>query len=98
MNNETKLKSNSVKSLQVIKTHKKVDKRKNRLLEFITDFITGFSALLAVGLILFIAVPLLLITLKIGAAFVVPITFLGAIIILIAMIGKFIRYLLTKKS
>ena len=97
MNDETKLKSNSVKSLQVIKTHKKEDKRKNRWLEFIADFITGFGALLAVGLILFVVVPLLLVALKIGAAFVVPIAFLGAIIILIAMVGKFIRYLFTKK-
>jgi uncharacterized RDD family membrane protein YckC len=98
MNDETKQKSHETKSLQVIETHKKEDKRKNRLLEFITDFITGFSALLAVGLILFIVVPLLFITLKIGAAFVVPIAFLGAIIILIAMFGKFVRYLLIKKS
>jgi len=98
MNNETKQKSHEAKSLQVVETHKKEDRRKNRLLEFITDFITGFSALLAIGLILFIAVPLLLITLKIGAVFVVPIAFLGATIILIAMLGKFIRYLLTKKS
>ena len=97
MNDEKKLKSNSVKSLQVIRTHKKEDKKKNRWLEFIADFITGFGALLAIGLILFVIVPVSLIILKIGAAFVVPIAFLGAIIILIAMVGKFIRYLLTKK-
>ena len=74
-----------------------INKKKNRFLEFITDFITGFSALIVIGLILFIIIPALLLILKIGAFLVVPISLLGAFIILIALLGKFIRHILTKK-
>jgi hypothetical protein len=40
----------------------------------------------------------LLIILKIGAFLVIPISLLGAFIILIALLGKFIRQFLTKKK
>jgi hypothetical protein len=72
-------------------------KKKNPYLEFITDFMTGFSVLIVIGLILFIVIPLLLIILKIGAFLVVPISVIGAFIILIALLGKFIRHFFTKK-
>ena len=78
-------------------TYEQDHKKKNRFLEFITDFITGFSALIVIGLILFIVIPVLLLILKIGAFLVIPISVLGAIIILIALLGKFIRHFLTKK-
>jgi ABC-type bacteriocin/lantibiotic exporter with double-glycine peptidase domain len=79
-------------------TYEPDHKKKNRLLEFITDFMTGFSALIVIGLILFIVIPVLLLILKIGAFLVVPIAMVGAFIILIALLGKLIRHLLTKKS
>jgi ABC-type bacteriocin/lantibiotic exporter with double-glycine peptidase domain len=78
-------------------TYEQDHKKKNRLLEFITDFMTGFSALIVIGLILFIVIPVLLLILKIGAFLVVPIAMVGAFIILIALLGKLIRHLLTKK-
>jgi ABC-type bacteriocin/lantibiotic exporter with double-glycine peptidase domain len=79
-------------------TYEPDHKKKNRLLEFITDFMTGFSALIVIGLILFIVIPVLLLILKIGAFLVIPIAMVGAFIILIALLGKLIRHLLTKKS
>ena len=78
--------------------YKQDHKKKNPYLEFITDFMTGFSALIVIGLILFIVIPVLLLILKIGAFLVIPISLLGAFLILIALLGKFIRHLLTKKS
>jgi len=43
-------------------------------------------------------IPVLLIILKIGAFLVIPVSLIGAFIILIALLGKFIRQFLTKKS
>ena len=79
-------------------TYEQDHKKKNRFLEFITDFITGFSALIVIGLILFIVIPVLLIILKIGAFLIIPISLLGAFIILIALLGKLIRQSLIKKK
>ena len=90
--------NHEVRDLKLYETHKQDQKKKNRYLEFIADFITGFSALVVVGLILFIVVPVLLLILKIGAFLVIPISLLGAFIILIALVGKVIRQILTKKS
>lgn len=73
-------------------------KKKNPYSEFIADFMTGFSALIVIGLILFIVIPVLLLLLKIGAFLVVPISLLGAFIILIALLGKFIRHFLKKNK
>ena len=78
-------------------THKQGPKKKNPYFEFITDFMTGFGVLIVIGLILFIVIPVLLLILKIGAFLVVPVCLLGAFIILIALLGKFIRHFLTKK-
>jgi len=66
------------------------------ILTFFTDFLTGFGTLFLIGIILFIVIPLLLITLKIGVALAIPIAVLGACIILIALFGKFIKFLIKK--
>ena len=84
--------------LKLYETYEKNHKKKNRYFEFIADFLTGFSALIVVGLILFIVIPVLLLILKIGAFLVIPISLLGAFIILIALVGKLIRQFLSKKS
>lgn len=49
---------------------------------------TGFNALIVIGLILFIVVPALLIILKIGSVFVFPISVLGGFIILTALLKR----------
>ena len=67
-------------------TYKQDHRKKNSYLEFITDFMTGFSALIVIGLILFIVIPALLLILKIGSFFVFPISVLGGFIILIALL------------
>jgi hypothetical protein len=61
-------------------------KIKNRFLEFITNFMKGLNALTVIGLILFIAIPALLLILKIGSFFVFPISVLGGFIILVALL------------
>ena len=98
MDDEIKPENHKVEDLKLSETYEQDHKKKNRYLEFIADFITGFSALIVVGLILFIVIPVLLLILKIGAFLVIPISLLGAFIILIALIGKLIRQFVTKKS
>lgn len=98
MNNEIMPEKHKVDDLKLYENYKQNHKKKNRYLEFITDFMTGFSALIVIGLILFIIIPVLLLILKIGAFLVVPISLLGAFIILTALVGKLIRQFLTKKS
>lgn len=98
MDDEKTPENHKVRDLKLYETYEQNHKKKNRYLEFIADFITGFSALIIVGLILFIVIPLLLLILKIGAFLVIPISLLGAFIILIALAGKLIRQILTKKS
>jgi hypothetical protein len=71
-------------------------KRRNPVLDFFTDFLAGFGALFTIGIVLFIVVPLLLFTLKIGVALAIPIAVLGASIILIALFGKFIKFLIKR--
>jgi len=97
MNDEINPGNHEAKDLKLSDTYKQDHKKKNRYLDFIADFITGFSALIVIGLILFIVIPVLLIILKIGVFLVVPISLLGAFIILIALLGKLIRRLLAKK-
>ena len=98
MNDEITPRNHKVEDLKLSDTYEQGHKKKSRYLEFVTDFITGFSALIVIGLILFIVIPVLLIILKIGAFLVIPISLLGAFIILIALLGKFIRQFLIKKS
>jgi hypothetical protein len=98
MKDELTQKNNTVEDLKLKQSYERESKGKNRFFEFIADFITGFSALIVVGLILFIVIPVLLIVLKIGAVLIVPISLLGAFIIIVALLGKFIRHLFTKRS
>jgi hypothetical protein len=95
--NEITPENHKVEDLNLSNTYEQNHKKKNPYLEFITDFMTGFTALIVIGLILFIVIPVLLLILKIGAFLVIPISLLGAFIILIALLGKFIRHFLTKK-
>ena len=74
----------------------KTPKSQNRIVDFFTDFLTGFGALFILGIILCIVVPLLLVTLKVGLALAVPIAILGAGIILIALLGKVIKFIIKK--
>jgi hypothetical protein len=98
MDDEITPEKNKVEDLKLSETYEQDHKGKNPYLDFFTDFITGFSALIVIGLILFIVIPVLLIILKIGAFLIIPISLLGAFIILIALLGKFIRQLLIKKK
>ena len=70
---------------------------KNRRIEFIKDFITGLGAIAVVGIILFIIIPVLLLIFKVSIALVIPISLLGAFIILIALVGKLVRHLFIKR-
>ncbi len=85
-----------------VNEHQSVDsletapKSKSPMLDFFTDFLTGFGALFLIGVILFVVVPVLLFTLKVGAALVVPIAILGACIILIALFGRLIKALMKR--
>lgn len=74
----------------------KASKSKRPMLDFFTDFMTGFGALFLIGVILFIVVPVLLFTLKVGVVLAVPIAILGACIILIALFGKLIKFLIKR--
>jgi uncharacterized BrkB/YihY/UPF0761 family membrane protein len=98
MDDELTPENHKVEDVKLTETYGQDQKKKNPYSEFFTDFITGFSALIVIGLILFIVIPVLLIILKIGAFLVIPISLLGAFIILIALLGKFIRQFLTKKK
>ena len=98
MKSEINQKKYEVDNLNLNKSFKQDYKRKNRFFEFITDLITGFGALIVIGLMLFIVIPVLLIVLKIGAVLIVPISLLGAFIIIVALLGKFIRHIFTKRS
>ncbi|UCD89686.1 MAG: hypothetical protein JSW04_14995 [Desulfobacterales bacterium] len=71
--------------------------KKNRFFEFIKDFITGVGALVVIGLILFIIIPVLLLIFKVSLALIIPISLCGAFIILIALFGKLIRHLFKKR-
>ena len=98
MDDEINPENHKVRDLKQSDIYEQDHKKRNRYLEFIADFITGFGALIVVGLIFFIIIPALLLILKIGVFLVIPISLLGAFIILIALVGKLIRQFLTKNS
>ena len=81
---------------QSINSFKKAPKSKRPILDFFTDFLTGFGTLFLIGVILFIVVPLLLFTLKVGVVLAVPIAILGACIIVIALFGRLIKVLIKR--
>ena len=85
-----------VSEQQSMNRFKGASKRQHPMLDFFTDFLTGFGALFLIGVILFIVIPLLLFVLKVGLALIVPVAALGACIILIALFGKFIKSLIKR--
>lgn len=98
MNDDDLKVDGEVNDHQYIDISEKSPKRPRPMLDFFTDFLTGFGALFLIGAILFIAVPLLLFTLKVGVALAVPIAFLGACIILIALFGRLVKFLIKSKD
>jgi len=98
MNDEILPKNHEAKGLTPPETHERDHKKKNPFFEFIKDFITGFGALIVIGLILFIIIPVLLLIFKVSVALIIPISLFGAFIILIALFGKLIRHLLKKRG
>ena len=99
MDDEITPKNNKVEDIKLSDTYEQDQKKKNPYSEFFTDFITGFSALIVIGLILFIVIPVLLIILKIGAFLVIPISLLGAFIILInCIVGQVYKTVSNQKK
>jgi hypothetical protein len=70
---------------------------RNKGFEFIKDFLTGFGALILFLCVFFIGIPLMMLALKIGVVFAIPLLYVGAFIILIALLGRLIRILFLKK-
>ena len=64
--------------------------------EFSKDFLTGCLALIVIGLILFVLVPLLIFVLKLSVLVAVPIGFVAAFIIFTAFFGRIINILRRK--
>ena len=62
-------------------------------MRFAGDFATGFLALILIGLVFLIVIPLVLLVFKVGAVLILPAAMLGAGIILIALFGRLIRLL-----
>ena len=99
MDDEITPKNNKVEDIKLSDTYEQDQKKKNPYSEFFTDFITGFSALIVIGLILFIVIPVLLIILKIGAFLIIPISLLGAFIILInCIVGQVYKTVSNQKK
>jgi hypothetical protein len=63
---------------------------------FSRDFLTGCLALVVIGIILFILVPLLVIVLKLSVLVVLPIGFLAALVIFTTFFGRIINVLRKK--
>ena len=97
-----KMSDNHIKINPDDEQHQSIDrmtgtlKSRSPVLDFFSDFMAGFGALFIIGIVLFIVVPLLLFTLKIGVAFAIPIAALGAVIILIALFGRFIKFIVKR--
>jgi ABC-type bacteriocin/lantibiotic exporter with double-glycine peptidase domain len=64
--------------------------------EFCKDFLTGRFALIVIGLILFILVPLLIFVLKLSVLVAVPIGLVAAFVIFTAFFGRIINILRRK--
>jgi hypothetical protein len=61
--------------------------------KFGRDFLTGCLALVVIGIILFILVPLLVLVLKLSVLIVLPIGFLAALVIFTAFFGRIVNIL-----
>jgi hypothetical protein len=64
--------------------------------KFGRDFLTGCLALVVIGIILFILVPLLVLVLKLSVLIVLPIGFLAALVIFTAFFGRIVNILRKK--
>jgi ABC-type bacteriocin/lantibiotic exporter with double-glycine peptidase domain len=64
--------------------------------QFSKDFFTGCLALIVIGLILFILVPLLIFVLKLSVLVAVPIGLVAAFVIFTAFFGRIINILRRK--
>ena len=61
--------------------------------KFSKDFLTGCLALVVIGIILFILVPLLVLVLKLSVLVVLPIGFLAALVIFTTFFGRIVNIL-----
>lgn len=61
--------------------------------KFERDFRTGFGFLITTGIIFFVVMPLVLFMLKIGAFLILPFLILGAIILIIALLGRMLNFI-----
>ena len=59
--------------------------------KFGRDFLTGCLALVSIGTILFILIPLLILVLKLSVLVVLPIGLLAAVVIFTAFFGRIIN-------
>ncbi len=57
------------------------------------DFFTGCGALIAIGLVVFVALPLFLFVVKASLAIAVPVALLAIGVFLIAVLGRIVRIL-----
>ncbi len=55
------------------------------------DFFTGCGTLVALGLVVFVVVPLVLFVVKASLAIAVPIAILGVVLFLVAVLGRAVR-------
>ena len=63
---------------------------------FSRDFLTGCLALVVIGIILFILIPLLVLVLKLSVLVVLPIGFLAALVIFTTFFGRIVNILRKK--
>ncbi|MEE9531022.1 MAG: hypothetical protein V3W52_08530 [Syntrophobacteria bacterium] len=61
--------------------------------KFTKDFLTGCLALVVIGLILFILIPLLVLVLKLSVMVALPIGLIAAVVIFTAFFGRIINVL-----
>ena len=61
--------------------------------KFSKDFLTGCLALVLIGTILFILIPLLILVLKVSVLVVIPIGLFAALVIFTAFFGRIINVL-----
>ena len=64
--------------------------------KFGKDFLTGCLAIIVIGIILFILIPLLIFVLKVSVLVAVPIGFVAALFIFTAFFGRIINMLRKK--
>ena len=96
MNDKIESNSHAASEVKLPEISERDYKEENRFIEFIKDFIAGVGSLVAIGLVLFIIIPLLLLIFKVSIALIIPISLFGAVIILIALFGKLVRHIMKR--